>query len=608
MRDTVERILSSPINRQQVLPQEHRRLRVTFWLIAIVLGAIQAWTNRHNVYSDGISYLEIGDAYFRGDWNTAINAYWSPLYSWLLGLGMLVVNPSPYWEAAAVFRLVNFAIYVLALACFDFFLRGLIRFQRTRALTLLGDERVTLAEWAWLVLGYTLFIWSSILLIGIWRLTPDMCVAAFMYLASGILLRIHMGAVSWPTFILLGAVLGFAYLAKAAMFPLAFVFLFVSLFTVGNLRRAVPRVLIALVVFLLVCGPFILAISKAKGRLTLGDAGKLNYAWEVQGAPRWTHWQGEDPFNGTPEHPTRKVLDAPAIYEFGTPVGGSYPPWFDPSYWYEGITPPFDFTRQMKNFVFKSIYTGSVVFGAPGALYGFFLLLTAVVKRRVSKEDVLACWFLLVPALAALCMYSLVFVETRYIAPFVTVLLLGIMAGIHLPRSITSGSLLMILPVVAVTMCFDAMGRKTLEDSYVAIRELINREEAFPNEAWQVAEGLKRMGVQQGDKVAWIGDLFNTYWARLARVKIVAEIPGRYTRLGNFSSPFWINDSEQKRFWQGDAAVKSRVIQAFADTGARIIVAHDVSEEASTDGWRRIGKTDYYVYFLSNINAKSDDR
>jgi hypothetical protein len=28
--------------------------------------------------ADGISYLDIGDAYWRGDWHMAINAFWSP--------------------------------------------------------------------------------------------------------------------------------------------------------------------------------------------------------------------------------------------------------------------------------------------------------------------------------------------------------------------------------------------------------------------------------------------------------------------------------------------------------------------------------------------------
>ena len=48
-------------------------------------------------------------------------------------------------------------------------------------------------------------------------------------------------------------------------------------------------------------------------------------------------------------HPTRKVFDRPAIYEFGSdPVGGTYPIWYDPSYWHEGETPHFDLRGQLR--------------------------------------------------------------------------------------------------------------------------------------------------------------------------------------------------------------------------------------------------------------------
>ena len=47
----------------------------------------------------------------------------------------------------------------------------------------LPRDRVTLPEWALVALGYTLFIWSSLSLIKISVVTPDMCVAALVYLA-----------------------------------------------------------------------------------------------------------------------------------------------------------------------------------------------------------------------------------------------------------------------------------------------------------------------------------------------------------------------------------------------------------------------------------------
>jgi hypothetical protein len=82
--------------------------------------------------ADGISYLDIGDAYWRGDWPTAINAMWSPFYSWLTGLTLLVFQPSPYWEFTVI-QLLNFAIYLLSLAAFAFFLRELRRFVKRKS-------------------------------------------------------------------------------------------------------------------------------------------------------------------------------------------------------------------------------------------------------------------------------------------------------------------------------------------------------------------------------------------------------------------------------------------------------------------------------------------
>ena len=56
-------------------------LRPLFWLIAFVLGAIKLWEGWYTIAEDGLSYIEGGEAYARGDWKNAINAYWAPLYS-----------------------------------------------------------------------------------------------------------------------------------------------------------------------------------------------------------------------------------------------------------------------------------------------------------------------------------------------------------------------------------------------------------------------------------------------------------------------------------------------------------------------------------------------
>jgi len=564
---------------------QERRLIATFWLIGIVLAALQAWADRHSMGADGMAYLDMGDAYLRGDWGMAINAYWSPFYSWLLGLAMLVLKPSPYWEFPVV-HLVNFVIYLFALGCFHFFLLEVIRYHRSVASS--GNRFATVPKWAWLMLGYTLFIWSSLNLISIETATPDMCVAAFVYLAAALLLRIRRGSATWPTFVFLGLVLGFAYLAKTAMFPLAFIFLGLSMFSVGNLRKAVPRVLIALVVFLSVGGPLIAALSIAKGRMTFGDSGKLAYAFMVSGT-KYRYWQGEPPSTGTPSHPVRKIFDKPAIYEFGTPIGGTYPFRYDSTYWYEGVVPRFDLKGQVKVLVRALQTYFNILFHLGGGLVVGSLILYFMGSRRwLAIKDIAQHWVLLVPAIAALAMYSLVHIQPRYIAPFVVLLWAGILAGVRLPDSHESRRLVACVSVAISLVTIIKIVVPSAQVLYGRGRDLMRWQDASSNVHWQVADGLSRMGIQPGDQVALIGLGSRSYWARLARVRIVAEIP---------QSEDEEEFQEADNLWAANDFVKSQVIKTFTRTGAKVIVAR-VPRYASTIGWQRIGNTDYYAYIL----------
>jgi hypothetical protein len=66
-------------NPQSEIGLSPRRLKMLFWCVALLAGFLQAWAGRHSMTSDGMAYLDMGDAYWRGDWTMAVNAYWSPL-------------------------------------------------------------------------------------------------------------------------------------------------------------------------------------------------------------------------------------------------------------------------------------------------------------------------------------------------------------------------------------------------------------------------------------------------------------------------------------------------------------------------------------------------
>src|SRR5205085_1474465 len=106
--------------------------------------------------------------------------------------------------------------------------------------------------------------------------SPDMAVAAFIFLSSGLLVRIASGSCGWFGFAGLGLALGLGYLAKAVVFPIAFVFLAVAFVICRIEQERLPKFMVAVAAYLLVAGAFAIPLSLQKHRLTFGDTGKLN--------------------------------------------------------------------------------------------------------------------------------------------------------------------------------------------------------------------------------------------------------------------------------------------------------------------------------------------
>src|SRR4030095_1046329 len=328
-----------------------KRLR---WLRALARTTVVASAALHMSVSlvyqdmtpDGISYLDIADAHMRRDWQTAINSVWSPLYSWLLGPILASGPRSVHWEFRVV-HLVNFAIFVSTFAAFEFFWTQLMAYARAGTTTDAAGDNITLPPWAWHLVGYALFACHSLVLTDVAAVTPDLLMAALVYVAAGLLVRTRLGHTAPRDFVWLGTVLGLGYLSKSVMFPLGAVALGIAVSALRRPRRMLSRGFLGLAAFLVVSGPFIMLISLAKGRLTFGDAGRLTYVRLVHQVPD-PHWQGSPETGQVLVHPSRKIHDTPPIYEFGTPIRSTYPISYDPSYWYEGVRPRADWGQQSR--------------------------------------------------------------------------------------------------------------------------------------------------------------------------------------------------------------------------------------------------------------------
>src|SRR5262249_42931851 len=105
-----------------------RRISVPLWSFAFLLGLSQAWLNRNSMNPDGVAYLDISDAFLNGNWKAAANAYWSPLYPWLLSLAFRIFGRSPQYEYAIV-HVVNFIIFLGAMASMHFLITQVIQWS-----------------------------------------------------------------------------------------------------------------------------------------------------------------------------------------------------------------------------------------------------------------------------------------------------------------------------------------------------------------------------------------------------------------------------------------------------------------------------------------------
>ena len=279
-------------------------------------------------------------------------------------------------------------------------------------------------EAAFWLLGYAVFGIAILNLIGVGHVGPDMLTAAFCCLAGWGTLRFPRSAPSIGRALLLGVVLALGYYAKAPLFPLGFIFLLCACLGRPLLRRAVFLDGMALATFLLICAPFIIALSHAKGRLTFGDAARISQALYINGV-HYQHWRGGPPGSGMPVHPTRKVSDHPEIYEFAAKDMGTYPASFDTTYWYEGVTPHLNFKVQGKVLVYNLIQESQIIVESGAELVCAAIILALLCGYRRWAGGFAQLWFIWTPGVIALVMFALVHIEIRFLGGWLILLLGG---------------------------------------------------------------------------------------------------------------------------------------------------------------------------------------
>jgi hypothetical protein len=189
-------------------------------------------------------------------------------------------------------------------------------------------------------------------------------------------------------------------------------------------------------------------------------------------------------------------------------------------------------------------------------------------------------WFLWLPPLLACVAYSLVLIEGRYIAPFLLLLWLAAFSlAVSSASLLTSrNALALVLAIVSVTAL--RVTKFTADNLMIAAGKQENID-------YNVARGLQALGIAPGDRAATLARMAEVHWARMAEIKIVAEIP-----LG-----------EESAFWNASPPEKLNVFRVLAGTGAKILIAKDPPAFATREGWTPVGGTGFYVHRLTPMAA-----
>ena len=530
---------------------------IPFWcLLAAVWGAISAWLYRDWMNPDGICYMDLaGNALQRGPL-ALVNAHWSPLYPALIACWTLLFHPTAAQEFAYVHAL-NGVIYTLAAVWFGFFLNQLISLRSSPGQTWVRRS-------VFITFGFSLFFLYMNADITPFAVTPDLLLASAVFAAAGLFCRVLRGTESWRPYLALGCILALGYYAKSVMLVVGFVLLILLL---ASRPTHLKRVLLAAVVMLMLAAPQILLVSKRVGHLSIGETGRLNYLWWVNGIQPFVGWTGT-PGGDEPVHAPRTIFENPQVLEFATPIAGTYPLWYDPAYWYEGAKARFNASQQIaalkRSFRFYAGIFNDLKYPITG-----LAVLTVLALWRRSSPNWIYLW-LVIWSIGILCMYALEFTEYRYTAPFLIVFWLAAYGAV-LKRDGTPEWIVLLLiaglllapRIKDVASQYDALSRPRGEFDHVV-----------------AARHLEAMGIRDGDHIATVGAPFVDFYARIARLRVIAQV------------------SDEAAFWKLPQQQAEAIENALAKTGAKVLVARDRPAAFQEHSWQQIPGTRFSLLKL----------
>jgi len=589
-------------------PTLRRPLLVYLVALVPVMGLAAAFAP-YMLDGDAVAYMDIADLLHAHRWADAVNGYWHPLYPALLSAAQMVAHPSRTNELG-IYYAVNFVVFLAQVAAMLWFVTALVRLREA-----MGAAPAVLSLNALRLLGVALLVIAAQRELTLNRVGPDGLLQALIL--AGLAMLLQALATDRLVFApLVGMFFGLAYLTKSfafllALLAIAVLVLFQWLGQRRTLLRAVTSGVLALAVFAAVAGPYVAALSRQKQRFDFGDSGSLNYAWYVGGTEKMhlEPWMTKDFGAAKVElaHPEKQLLAQPGIYSYKGHALGTYPAWFDATYFNERIVPHIELGQLAKRDGRNVVLVFRYVLNHPEPMILLALLLFAGARLRLRETRF--WWPVVGLGLAMWGIYGLVNIEERYVTVAYFAVLLPVFAALQVraESDARQGSLFPATAlrsgagVLVALLAFLALG----ETLRVALQQRREQSVAGFAHGWQdpqifgAAEGLRAMGVRPGDEIACVGTtacLHDNYWARLAGAQVLTEMyePEPKHLIGQLDA---LPNREQ--VYVVMRAEGARVLVGRFDPG-EMNAAHPASA-----GWVRLGETAFYALPLHSPGEAS---
>jgi hypothetical protein len=587
-----------------------RRLWPLYCFLAALATFGYALYDSYQIDGDAVAYMDIGDLMRSHQWAGIVNGYWNPLYPAALAIGNILFHPTRFTELHAYY-MVNFGIFLLEMLAVVAFTDALINLRELRETSTAAGNPLPflLDRYPLRYLGIAILVISSQRELSMGKVRPDALLLAFLLFGLAALLK-HLATSYLRYAALMGIALGLAYLAKS----FAFVFTFLCILALiafrffwqrQSIARIAAAAVLVFICFTIVAGPCIAALSHQRGRFDFGDSGNLNYVWFVAGTEKMHLQQNQTALFGAADvhlqHPEKQLLDNPPIFSYKQLPYGTYPDWFDASFFNERI-------KAHMNPRLQIIVIGQCIMrilrymcNHPEA-YALLVVLLILGARLYPAWRPTANAFWLVPFLlgiATLCIYGIVNVEDRYLSAAFLALLLPLFAAMRISPTGESPAIQSIATRTAASAAIALLALLAIGESARIVGEL-RRHLVFAqsptgwydHDIFPAAHALNTLGVGPGDTVACIGTIactYDIYWARLAGVRILTEIyepnPPLYPYLAAMPNREQAYDIARRE--------GAKVLVGYFDPGLM------TGTNPVSAGWRELGQTHFYALPLN---------